>query len=38
VKTEKLKAEYYQEIEALSTEQGVWYEHMAFFLTAYKVS
>jgi len=33
---EKLKAEYCQQIEALVTEQGVWYEHMAFFVTARK--
>jgi ubiquinone/menaquinone biosynthesis C-methylase UbiE len=33
---EKLKAEYCQQIEALLTEQGVWYENMAFFVTARK--
>lgn len=34
----ELKAEYCQQIEALSTEQGIWYEHMAFFVTARKCS
>ncbi|BAY45515.1 putative methyltransferase [Scytonema sp. HK-05] len=33
---EELKAEYRQRIEAMTTEQGVWYENMTFFVTAYK--
>ncbi len=33
---EELKAEYRKEIEAMTTEEGVWYEHMAFFVTAHK--
>jgi protein-L-isoaspartate(D-aspartate) O-methyltransferase len=28
----QLKEEYCKQIEALVTEQGVWYEHMAFFV------
>jgi protein-L-isoaspartate(D-aspartate) O-methyltransferase len=34
----ELKAEYCQQIEALVTEQGVWYENMIFFVTACKCS
>jgi protein-L-isoaspartate(D-aspartate) O-methyltransferase len=31
-----LTAEYRQQSEAMTTEQGVWYENMTFFVTAYK--
>ncbi|WP_414586443.1 class I SAM-dependent methyltransferase [Scytonema sp. PCC 10023] len=33
---EELKAEYRQQIEAMTTEEGIWYENMTFFVTAYK--
>jgi ubiquinone/menaquinone biosynthesis C-methylase UbiE len=34
----QLKEEYCKQIEALVTEQGVWYESMIFFVTAHKCS
>lgn len=33
---EELKAEYSREVEAKATEQGVWYEHLIFFVTGRK--
>ncbi|HEY9802029.1 MAG TPA: class I SAM-dependent methyltransferase [Leptolyngbyaceae cyanobacterium] len=33
---EELKAEYRREVEAKATEQGVWYEHLIFFVTGRK--
>ena len=33
---EELKAEYRREIEVKATEQGVWYEHLIFFVTGRK--
>lgn len=35
---EELKVEYSQQIEAMVTDEGVWYENMTFFVTANKVS
>jgi protein-L-isoaspartate(D-aspartate) O-methyltransferase len=35
---EDLKAEYCREIEAKATEQGVWYEHLIFFVSGQKNS
>lgn len=33
---EELKAEYRREVEAKATEQGVWYEHLVFFVAGRK--